>query len=341
MNTRRLLVFFTLAVSLFRVSPARAHSAAEEMTEAAENLLASLTPEQKAKAILEMKDEERLNWDYVPRARAGLPLKEMIPAQKHLAQALLSSGLSQRGYAKAITIMSLDQILFDLENKNPRRDPELYYFTIFGNPSGKDAWGWRVDGHHLSVNFTVAKDGITSAPLFMGSNPGDVPEGPRKGLRVLAVEEDLGRQLVAQLTDDQKRVAIFTNVAPRDIVTGKAHQVSPLSPEGLPAAKLTAAQQKLLQQLVSEYAHRLRSELAESDLQRIEAAGWKKVHFAWAGPIEPGQGHYYRVQGPTFLLEFDNTQNNANHIHTVWRDFEHDFGANLLQQHYEQTPHAK
>jgi hypothetical protein len=320
----------------------RAHTPAQEMSEAAVNFLAALTPEQRAKAVYEMKSDERLNWDFVPRTRAGLPLKEMTAAQRALAHALLSSGLSQRGYAKAVTIMSLDQILHDLENNNPVRNPELYYVTLFGDPAGRRPWAWRVEGHHLSVNMTVVADGqITSSPTFFGSNPGEVQEGARKGLRVLGDEEDLGRRLVSSLNDGEKRTAIFSNVAPREIVTGKAHKVSALAPEGLAAGSMTDDQQKLLRELVAEYANRLRAELAENDLKRIAAAGWNKVHFAWAGAIEPGHGHYYRVQGPTFLLEFDNTQNNANHIHTVWRDLENDFGGDLLRRHYEQVPHPE
>jgi uncharacterized protein DUF3500 len=341
-NPRSRLVFALLLAFQLGLSPGRAQSPAEEMSAAARNFLAALTPEQRAKAVYEMKHEERLNWDFVPRARAGLTFKEMTSAQRQLAQALLASGLSQRGYAKAVTIMSLDQILYDLENKSPRRDPELYYVTLFGSPDTNSPWGWRVEGHHLSVNFTmVADQSIASAPLFFGSNPAEVRTGDRKGLRVLGREDDLGRQLATALSDDQKRTAIFDATAPRDIVTGKAHQVSRLTPDGLAAAQMTAEQRKLLRELVGEYARRLRVELAENDLKRIEAAGWDKVCFAWAGALKPGEGHYYRVQGPTFLLELDNTQNDANHIHSVWRDLENDFGGDLLKRHYEQTAHGK
>jgi hypothetical protein len=192
------------------------------------------------------------------------------------------------------------------------------------------------------VNFTLAGGvGIAGAPSFFGSNPAEVRQGPRQGLRVLGREEDLGRDLVRSLTDAQKKVAVFTNVAPRDIITGNERKVSPLSPEGLSASAMSSEQQESLKRLVAEYVQRLRLELAESDLKRIEVAGWSKVHFAWAGSLEPGQGHYYRVQGPTFLLEYDDTQNNANHIHAVWRDLENDFGGDFLRRHYEQTPHDR
>jgi len=319
----------------------RAHDVSGEMVAAANNFLAALTPEQRAKAVFEMKHEERQNWDFVPRARSGLPIKEMTQAQRLLGQALLNSGLSQRGYAKATTIMSLEQILFDLENQRPIRDPELYFVTIFGTPSTTEPWGWRFEGHHLSVNFTVAGHQVQAhSPSFFGSNPAEVRQSPRQGLRVLAQEEDLGYRLARSLTDEQKRTAIFNETAPRDIVTGKRHKVSTLSPEGLPAARMNPDQRQTLEELVREFAHRFRVELADDDLKKIEAAGWDKVCFAWAGGLEPGQGHYFRVQGPTFLIEFDNTQGNANHIHSVWRDFANDFGEDLLRKHYEQAPHA-
>jgi hypothetical protein len=341
-QARRAQSFFVLAVYLLFAGTAQAHSPAEEMSEAADNFLTSLTPEQRAKAVYEMKNDERLNWDFVPHERNGLTLKEMTSAQRLLAHALLSTGLSQRGYAKAVTIMSLDQILKDMENGAARRDPEMYYVTIFGNPTNQEPWGWRVEGHHVSVNFTIVSENeITTSPLFFGSNPGIVREGPRQGLSVLAEEQELGRRLVTMLSAGQKSVAIFSNTAPHEIVTGKAHKVSPLSPDGLAFVKMTADEQKLLRQLVESYAHRTRQEFAANDLKRIDAAGWAKVHFAWAGGIKSGEGNYYRVQGPTFLLEFDNTQSNANHIHTVWRDFDHDFGVDLLKEHYDHVTHAK
>ncbi|MBI2929783.1 MAG: DUF3500 domain-containing protein [Verrucomicrobia bacterium] len=320
----------------------RAHSPAEEMAEAAHNFLAALAPEQRAKATFEWKDDERLNWHFIPRARKGIPFKEMTPAQRPLAHALLSTGLSQRGYAQATTIMSLEQILLELEQgKGPTRDPELYFVSIFGQPDEQGTWGWRVEGHHLSVNFTVVGGQIAAAPSFFGSNPGEVRDGPRQGLRVLGEEEDLGRQLVKSLTDAQRKTAIIDATAPKDILTEAKRKVTPLEQTGLAYAKMTASQRRLLGELVRMYAHRHRPDVAHKDLEKIEKAGWGKLRFAWAGGVERGEGHYYRVQGPTFLLEYDNTQNNANHIHSVWRDFANDFGEDLLRRHYQEVPHGK
>jgi hypothetical protein len=218
------------------VGPLRAHTVAEEMAGAAETFLATLSPEQRAKAAFEFKDDERVNWHFIPKPRKGLPMKEMSPEQKHLAQALLSTGLSARGAVKAATIMSLEQVLRDLEKNKGQfsRDPELYYVSVFGKP-GQTLWGWRVEGHHLSVNFTVT-DGkeIAGTPSFLGTNPAEVREGPRRGLRVLAAEEDLGRALVKMLNDEQRRTAIITNVAYKDILTMNQRNVSPLENTGCP-----------------------------------------------------------------------------------------------------------
>ena len=315
------------------------HSPAEEMTEGANNFLAALTPEQKAKTVFEFKNDERFDWHFIPRARKGLPFGNMTAPQRQLAHALLSSGLSQRGYMKATTIMSLEQVLHDLENQAPQRDAELYFVSIFGQP-GKEAWGWRVEGHHLSLNFTVADDQVLSVtPSFFGVNPARVLSGPRKGLRALGWEEDLARKLVTSLDDTQRSSAILSNTAPRDIITGADRKAKSLEPMGITASKLTKAQREILFSLIEEYVYRYRSEIADAELKSIQKAGDQKLHFAWAGGLESGQGHYYRIQGPTFLVEYDNTQDRANHVHSVWRDLQNDFGDDVLRRHYDQTPH--
>jgi len=321
--------------------PAFAHSPAEEMGQAATNFLAALTPEQHAKAVYEWKDQERFDWHFIPKPRKGLPFKEMTPAQRALAHALVSSGLSQRGFAKATTIMSLEQVLFALEKQGPTRDAELYFVTLFGAP-GPAPWGWRLEGHHLSLNFTIAGDQVLAiTPSFLGANPAQVREGPRQGLRVLASEEDLARELMKSLDAAQRKTALITNDAPREIITGNARKAKTLEPLGLAASALRKPQKDLLLALLKEYVFRYRNEIAEADLQKIQQSGDKNLHFAWAGGLEVGEPHYYRIQGPTFLMEYDNTQNNANHVHTVWRDLQNDFGEDLLRAHYERVPHDK
>src|SRR3954468_4100212 len=324
--------------SAHAADPQASARAAEDMAKAANNLLATYTPEQKQAGVFEVTSDERVNWHFIPRTRKGIPFKDLSTAQRPLAHALLSSGLSQRGYASAVTIMSLEQILLEMEQgKGPKRDPENYSVSIFGKPGSEQPWGWRVEGHHLSLNFTIAEGKIVGTPSFFGTNPAQVKDGPRKGLRVLDQEEDLGRALVQSLNDDQKKTAMLTGEAPKEIITANSRKAKLLTPEGIAADQLTAAQKQMVLGLLNVYASRLRGEVAEADLQKIQSAGFEKVHFAWAGSTEIGQPHYYRLQGPTFLIEYDDTQNNANHIHTVWRDLTNDFGDDLLKKHYEES----
>jgi hypothetical protein len=320
---------------------ARAHGVSEDMAEAAQTFLNTLNDTQRGKAFYELKDDERFNWHFIPKTRKGLPYKEMEPHQRALANALLSSGLSHRGYFKASTIMSLEQILKETEKgSGPVRDPENYFVTIFGKPESHGNWAWRFEGHHLALNFTISGDDVAVTPSFMGTNPGEVREGPRKGLRVLGREEDLARELVKSLNEDQQKLAIYTNKAPSDIITGADRKARVLEPKGISKNKLNKKQQQLLTSLIEEYLYRARPEVAQAEMKEVEDASAKEIWFAWGGSTEPKEGHYYRVQGPTFLLEYDNTQNNANHVHAVWRDLKNDFGEDILRQHYDQS-HSK
>ncbi len=308
------------------------------MTQAAQHFLASLTPEQRAKATFAFQEDERLNWHYIPKERKGIPLLEMTMAQKALAHALLSAGLSQQGYIKAVTIMSLDDVLRVMENDDGnRRNPEKYYFTVFGEPSDTGTWGFRVEGHHLSQNFTVVNGKVADTPSFFGANPAEVREGPRKGLRTLAAEEDLGRDLMESLTPEEKKVAIVTPDAYKDILTEASRKAAlEGQPSGLSAAKMSKKQFDLLQTLIASYAQNVPEQLAQARMEQLKKAG-TNVFFAWAGVEQRGGPHYYRIQTPTFLIEYDNTQNNANHIHSVWRDFNGDFGLDLLAMHYQSS----
>ncbi|MBI3696103.1 MAG: DUF3500 domain-containing protein [Acidobacteria bacterium] len=309
------------------------------MTRAANHFLASLSAEQKAKATFEWSSDERLNWHFIPRERKGLPLKEMDSAQRALAQALLAAGLSQRGFMKASTITSLENILKEMEKDNAgRRDPEKYFFSIFGEPSESSTWGWRVEGHHLALNFSVVKgQTIGTTPAFFGANPAEVKQGPRKGLRVLAREEDLARELLLSLDAKQRGMAVIDPVAPKDILSFNKRKAEILENKGIPASKLTKKQADMLMAVLEEYAGAMPEDLANARMEGVKKAGLEKVVFAWAGGPDRGQGHYYRIQGPTFLVEYDNTQNDANHIHSVWRDFDGDFGMDLLAMHYQEA----
>jgi hypothetical protein len=330
-------------LALLLCARALATTPVEDMTAAAQNLLAALNDEQRGKAVFELKDDERLNWHFIPKERKGLTLKEMSSAQRHLAYGLLSAGLSHRGYLKATTIMSLEQILQEMEGAGRKfpRDPELYHVSIFGKPSATGTWGWRVEGHHLSVNFTIVDGQVGAAtPSFMGTNPAEVRQGSRAGLRVLGVEEDLARELVKSLSTEDRKNALIDVKAPDDIITAASRKAEIKDPKGLPLSKLSAKQREIAMKVIREYVGRVRPELASADLAKIEKADTGKILFAWAGGLEKGEKHYYRLHGPTFLLEYDNTQNDANHVHAVWRDLQNDFGLDLLGEHYEKS-HTK
>jgi hypothetical protein len=310
------------------------------MAEAATTFLVSLTAEQQGRAFFPLESEERLNWHYIPRERRGLSFKEMDGGQRKLAHALLSSGLSRRGYAKALDIMGLESILAELEGPARRypRDPDLYHVTLFGMPSDESPWGWRVEGHHLSANFLVVRGKrIAPTPNFFGANPARVSEGPLAGLRVLAAEEDLARHLLVSLDGERQARAIIDTTAPADIITEAEPRVRIDDPGGLGATEMTEDQRRLLMDLVVEYTSRMPKDVADTRMDEIEKEGKAHIHFAWAGSEKQGDGHYYRVHGPSFLIEYDNTQNNANHIHTVWRDLKDDWGEDLLRGHYAKS----
>jgi hypothetical protein len=310
----------------------RAQSA-RAMANSANRFLSALSAAERGKASISFDDSERFDWGFTPRRRRGIPLKELSPEARRLAHELLRSGLSASGYRKATDVIALEGVLREIEG--PYRDPDLYFFSIFGTPAPGAPWGWRVEGHHLSLNYTVA-DGlaVSHTPSFFGANPATVREGPLAGKRALAGEEDLARTLVFSLDARQRAQAVFRNAAPSDIVTGTAERVDPLAPAGIAAAELDAQQNESLRRLLDEYLSRMPADVADDRLEKMRAAGLEKIFFAWAGGFQAGQPHYYRLQGPTFLIEYDDTQNGANHIHTVWRDFAGDFGRDLLREHY-------
>lgn len=311
---------------------------AATMTAAAGDFLAALSADQRHQAVFPYADAERLRWNFIPNEmfpRKGLSFRTMTPAQKDKAHALLKSGLSQKGYMTATAIIALEDTLRAIEN-SPRfaRSPLDYQFTVFGTPAPRGTWGWRVEGHHLSLHFAVANGRVAAtSPTFTGSNPATVKEGPHKGLRVLAPLEDLGRAMVEGLTADQRTAAIVTDLAPNDLVSGNKNDIGPLTPAGLGVDRMTPAQRDQMLRLITAYTSMMADDLAAERMSRVQGAGLDRVTFAWAGPTAVGAKHYYRVQGPTFLIEYDNTQNDGNHIHAVWRDFQGDFGRDLLREH--------
>jgi hypothetical protein len=320
-------------------------AAAAEMAAAANAFLASLSDDQRAGAAFEFEEAERTRWHFIPgemHARQGVMIREMNEAQRGAAHDLLRSGLSDGGYATANAVMQLEDILNVIEGADGRfeRDSELYFLSVFGTPGPEGAWGWRFEGHHMSLHFTVVEGTwVATAPAFLGSNPAEVREGPSTGLRILAEREDVARQLFASLDDAQRSVALVSEDAPNDILTGADMNIDPLMPTGISAAELRSDQRDLLMSLVEVYAGFWRDDLSAARMEALGRIDVDDLTFAWAGSGEVGARHYYRVQSPSFLIEYDNTQNDANHVHSVWRDFDGDFGEDLLREHLAAVPH--
>ena len=313
------------------------------MTEAATRFLETLDPEREALASFPFDSDVRQDWHYVPRSRVGLPRGRMDGSQLESAHALMASGLSAVGAMKAEQIIRHESILGRIEGDSAQflRDPGLYFFNMFGRPGGDDRWGWRVEGHHLSLNYTFAGGELQSpTPSFFGSNPAEVPDGPEKGLRILEMEEELGRDLFLSLSPEQRAHAVIYADAPRDMITRADREVALGDPAGLPASAMTADQRDKLMALVRVYLDKNSEELRARALRKIEAEGVDGIFFAWAGGVQRMQGHYYRLHGPSFFVEYDNVQNGANHIHSVWRDIDSDFGRDLLREHYEHAHQA-
>jgi len=342
-NSLRPLAWFAAASLLGHFSiHAGVEAVVADMKSAAEHFLNALNEEERQVATFEFDDAQRTDWHFIPKERKGLIWNQMSGEKKTLAHALLASGLSTRGYIQSTTIMTLEKILQDMEGPNRRfpRDPELYHVSIFGTPSTSQTWGWSIEGHHLSLNFTIAHGrAISATPHFMGTNPALVKEGPRKGLQVLADEENLARALLHSLKPAQLKKALIGNKAPGDIFTAAEQTVSPLENKGIAASDLNWHQKESLLEIIETYLHHVRPELADQELESIDRAGIENIQFAWMGGKEVGDAHYYRIQGPTFLLEYDNIQNGANHVHAVWRDFKNDFGRDLLKWHYQNVAH--
>ena len=304
---------------------------------ASDEFLTSLDATQREKARFAFDDEERLNWHFIPRPRQGVTLKELNSAQLGAARTLLQTLFSAKGFQKTENVRELENVLAVLEPNGPFvRDPELYYLTVFGTPSMQGAWAVRYEGHHLAFNWTfVEGSGIASTPQFFGSNPAEVRSGEKQGTRVLAAEEDMARRLVKSLSASQLRAALVPGEAPRDIFSAAQKETAALEDLGISHAELDQRQQRMLLTIIEEVASAQADALARERLQTIQAEGIGQVKFAWIGGLDRGDAHYYRIQGPSFLIEYDNTQNDANHIHLVWRDFDGDFGRDLIRLHYD------
>jgi hypothetical protein len=313
-------------------------SSSTEMTRAALALREALDEGQLAKLDFPFGDAYRRDWHFVPRERRGLALADMDLEQRGWLRRLLATALSQRGLARVDGIVELEGLLRELESTPDRpalgRDPERYTVALFGLPSDKEPWAWRYEGHHLSLSFTSIDGRVAVTPFFFGSNPARVRSGPTTGKRVLGEEEDAARAFVLSLDEDQKRIACPADEVPGDVLLGPGRRASFQKPAGIPALALSDGQRAALLGLVELYARNLETELAQSVLERVREEDPDSWCFLWLGGTEEGQGHYWRVQSKRLAIELDNTQNDANHVHTLWRDFANDFGEDDLARHY-------
>lgn len=341
-------IFFLLFLLILSANQTLAESKDKvlsgKMVVVVNDFIKSLDAGQIKETCVSFEDTIRFDWHYVPRTRKGLALKNMTPAQRTKAFEMVKLVMSVNGYQKTLDIVDLENVLRVVEKRpsnDTYRDPENYSFMVFGKPDIKQPWGWRMEGHHVSLQFTSVNGVITFTPGFMGSNPGKVlADVPQKGKRILKDEQDIAFQLLRSFSDSQRKQVILSEKAPWEILSlNNRSNLVVVKTEGMAMKDMSAAQKVLFQELIGIYLNRYHVTLKDQQMVKLQNSGLDGIHFAWMGNVEPeikeGAGYYYRIQGPTILIEFDNTQNNANHIHTVVRDLTNDFGEDLLRLHYE------
>ena len=316
-----------------------------DLTGSANAFLALLSEDVRSQAQFKFEDEERFNWHFVPRWRAGVPVHDLTQPQFDAAMNLLKTSLSVQGFKKATDVISLENVLREVENRgtdDTYRDPRKYYFSIFGTPSPEKPWGWRLEGHHVALNFISVNNKIeSSTPSFFGSNPATIPSGKRKGEQVLKDESALGFSLVNSFSSTQLKLVTISEAAFQDILSYNKRKAEGLDPKGILYTDMNEQQKKLFMSLLDVYVKNYELGFATTLMNKIKQAGIENLSFAWAGSLKSGRGHYYRIQGPMLLIEFDNTQNNANHIHSVVRDLTNDFAEDILKEHYAKEHEKK
>ena len=334
----KLLLLILLPISLFSQTAERNNSGPAK----AMAFVNSLSDSQQKIAVFPFDEMNRYDWHYLPPpmvARTGIAIKDLGNNQKEMLNSLLQAYLSDKGYQKTKNIMDFEFLLKEIEPNNENRIPENYFVSVYGHPGNDSVWAWKFTGHHIALNFTVVNNQLAFAPFFFGVYPAEVKDGPKKGTRLLKDEEELGFELVNSMSPDHKQKTMFQLKAFSDIVTTNSAQVGPLKPVGLFAKDFTTDQKAVLNKLIVAYLLAMPTDIAKIRMEKITKEDMNSICFGWAGGTEPGKPHYYRVHGKSFLIEFDNTQGSANHIHSVWRDFNGDFGEDLLKEHYEHSHH--
>lgn len=338
--TRRTIIgtstAFGASVLLPRSSWASTPAVAAEMARAGNAWLGLLSDSQRRAAQLAWAGRARRDWHYVPRSRPGVALRDMTSAQTAAAWDLLGTLLSARGLDQVRGQLQIEQVLGEMTGSLRFRDPGNYALVVFGDPSGQAPWAWRFEGHHLSLSVVVGPEhGVGVTPVFFGANPARVPNGhAHAGFRLIGAEEDAAFGLVRSLEGPLRTQTIIAERALGDIVSGPGREVSLQRTEGIPVSRLGGVQQSGVMQILQLYAGTMRDEIATAAMTRLREAGLDTLHFAWAGSLEPGRPHYFRIHGPTALIEYDNTQDGANHVHSVWIDPRGMFGQDMLQRHY-------
>ncbi|MFN9719702.1 MAG: DUF3500 domain-containing protein [Planctomycetota bacterium] len=301
------------------------------MASAARKLMDILPADQKQKLIYKYDDPERLNWHFIPKDRNGIVLWDLSAEQRKIAEELVKAGLSAAGYAKTLQVRSLEEVLYLFEGgeedyRRNRRHPHKYHITIFGTPAPSGLWGWRFEGHHLSLNFSV-QDGVivSSSPEMIGANPALIDAGPKRQLRILATREDLALRILKACTEEKKKTMWISDKAPDDIRGAAEAQAVADAPTGLKYSEMSPEQQQLLKELLGEYMSAMPAQVVRDRLKSIEKGGIENIRMGWWGDSEVNKRHHYVIQGPTFIIEYNNTQNDANHIHAIWRSLEGDF----------------
>ena len=306
---------------------------AARMRLAAQSLAALVDAPKRERLMLPFADAKRTDWHYTPRSRPGLSFADLDATQRRALEALLGAALSEAGRRRVTNIVELELVLREIETFGLMRDPQKYFIVFFGNPHETQPWGWRFEGHHLSLSFTLRGGAVATTPSFFGANPAEVRSGQRRGQRTLAEEEDEARKLLGMLDASQRATTVIDTRTYGEIVTRAEDRVSPLEGRGIEARTLNDAQKAQLRKLVQVYAANFEAPIRDARMARA-MENFDSIRFAWAGATERGKPHYYRVQGPKFLIEYDSSQDGGNHIHTVWRDFTGDFGRDLLREHH-------
>jgi hypothetical protein len=334
--TRR-AVLAAAALLPFGTASAQTTDAAQRIADAANRFLAALDAAQRLRALIAFEADNRFDWHYIPRNRSGLSLGEMTPPQAAAARALFATVLNDEGLRLLDGVRLLEGVL--REQQGSFRDPGRYFVSVFGAP-GRFPWGWRFEGHHLSLNVTLpAADHVAVTPFFVGAHPATVRDGPNRGFRLLGTSEDLARQIMTSFTDPQRRTAIIADRSFGEIVTSPQRERDLGQPRGLELGQMSGGQRALVEALMDRFLGTLAPDLVAAQKKRVMDQGIAAFRFAWAGSLTPGEAHYFRVHGPATVIEHDNTQNGANHIHTVWRDLAADFGNDALADHYRRQPH--